>query len=77
MHAQNNPEKSIPVTHSITDGEQRMQGKLEMLSHHGFSEVPDHRLEEMLLVVGHVVPVVMLLPLHANPAVLVQVLHTL
>jgi len=54
-----------------------MQGKLEMLSHHGFSEVPDHRLEEMLLVVGHVVPVVMLLPLHANPAVLVQVLHTL
>lgn len=36
-------------------------------SRHCFSEVPDHRPEEMFLVVGHVVPVVMLLPLPASP----------
>jgi hypothetical protein len=54
-------------------------GKLrkETVPDHGFSEVPNHRLEEVLLVIGHVAPVAMLLPLHANPAVLVQVLHTL
>ena len=47
-----------------------------MVAHHGFSEVPNHRLEEVFLVISHVAPVAMLLPLHANPAVLVQVLHT-
>lgn len=48
-----------------------------MDSHDAFREVTGHNLEEVLLLIDHVVPVAMLLPLLANPAVLVQVLHNL
>ena len=72
----NNKTRQVHFSRTFTSGG-KLRSNLEMVPHHGFSEVPNHRLEEVLLVIGHVAPVAMLLPLHANPAVLVQVLHTL
>jgi hypothetical protein len=54
-----------------------MEQKIEMGSHNAFGEAASHNLEDVLLLVGHVAPVAMFLPLRANPAVLVQILHPL
>lgn len=44
---------------------------------HALGEVPNHKLEEVLVLVSHVAPVAMLLPLRAPLAVLAHLLHDL
>lgn len=51
--------------------------KFEEISHQAFGEVPNHKLEEVLILISHVAPVAMFLPLHADLAILAHFLYAL